>query len=542
MLNVSYPNEWKEMHTRTLLNEQWVSINLSLTDTEATEDATVSDNGHASISDVSTVTDEGASTETPMYGTLEQNLWVLDGNYRAITYSGSVTNGYVSDVLSDDTGVFSTKNPKITIDFSKVFMTRLPGITIKWSPTYREYADTFTVSVYKGDARINFKRITGNRSTESVIFADIIGYNRIEIVIEKWCLPSRRARVEAIFLGISKEFGKNELISYSHRMSVDPLSLSLPKNEIQFSVDNSNREYDFANLLGISQYLAQRQPITITYRCKRDNGTTQGVQAGRFFLSEWEAKRNGITAEFKARDAFAFMSNTYRDTATSVQRRTLYQLLTAVCESIELPYTTNSQGWVTNAPLTLNKISTTAVLPEETVANCIQLIANAAECVFKVESTGTINIESLQGSSTDTSYDADYTIDSFNSYTKPELTLSKPLKKVIVKVYTYTQGSNGIESSVTDEAVISVGEEGETVTIDNPLITDIEWATSVGNWVASELSKRASIETSWRPDVRLQPLDIIQETDDYNTHRVRMTEIEYKYNGAFRGTGKGKVM
>ena len=51
-----------------------------------------------------------------------------------------------------------------------------------------------------------------------------------------------------------------------------------------------------------------------------------------------------------------------------------------------------------------------------------------------------------------------------------------------------------------------------------------------------------TLDSSWRADVSLDALDIVNHENDYSTNRVRMTEVEFKYNGAFRGTGKGKVI
>ena len=42
--------------------------------------------------------------------------------------------------------------------------------------------------------------------------------------------------------------------------------------------------------------------------------------------------------------------------------------------------------------------------------------------------------------------------------------------------------------------------------------------------------------------VRLDALDFIAHENAFGTERVLVTEVSYTYNGAFRATGKGKVM
>lgn len=541
---------WKNVHKRALLNESFVEVSLDIGDPDALADATSQDNGAVYISNSSELTKGVDKTPTP-YCTLEQNLWCLDGKRKAIPESNFGDTCYVGDVLSDDTCLFSTKLPVITITFGKVFTKLIPGVTITWSATYGEWADTFTVIAYNGDTVVAEKEVVGNKSVKSMAWTDIIGYDRITIIIKKWCLPNHRPRVEEIFVGLNKVYGKTELFDYSHSQSVDPVSLSLPKFEIKFSVDNVDGEYNLHNTEGLTQYLMERQEVKSRYGQKMDDGSVEWIKGGTFYLSEWYAKQNGMTADFTARDLLEFMSSAiYHDDPpiiepsvvgeSNIGKRSLYSLAESILQSADLPL--NGDGTVKWAIHdSLKDIDTQAPLPEDTLANCLQLIANAGECVLYQDRNGMLHIEPLKGSATDTSQDTDYKIDSFNSYSKSEITLSKPLKQVNVKVYTYKMGENGIESATTEESKV-VGSAGESITVDNPLITDTDRASSLASWLTTHLKHRMTLDSSWRADVRLDALDIVKNENNYNTSRVRMTDVEFKYNGAFRGTGKGKVI
>lgn len=529
--------DWKDIHKRALLNESFVEVSLDIADPDALADASSQDNGAIYISNSSLLTDRVDETPLP-YCTLEQNLWCLDGNRKAIPASDYGDNCYVSDVLSDDNCIFSTKLPVITINFTKVFKKLIPGITITWSSTYGEFADTFEIIAYNGETIVSAKEVIGNKSVKSLILADIVGYDKIKIFVKKWCLPNHRARVEEILVGLNKVYGKADLFEYSHSQSVDPISTSLPKIEIKFSIDNVEGEYNPYNTNGLAKYLMERQEIKARYGLKMDNGSIEWIKGGTFYLSEWIAKQNGMTADFTARDILEFMSSTYYDSISQITERSLYDLAEAVLQSVDLPL--NSDGtvkWVIDE--SLRGITTEAPLPEDTCANCLQLIANAGECVLYQDRTGTLRIEPLKYD------DTDYEINKFNSYSKSEITLSKPLKHVKVKVYHYTMGEDGISSSTSSHRYPTKpirDAMGETIEIDNPLVTDVERATSVGKWMHTHLGHRMTLDSSWRPDVRLDVLDIVTNENDYNTNRVRMTEVEFKYNGAFRGTGKGKVI
>jgi hypothetical protein len=228
MQTVSRSDEWKDIHKRNLLNETFVEVSLNIADPDALAASSSQDNGGIYISDSSELTNGVDKTPTP-YCTLEQNLWCLDGNRKPIPEGEYGDVSYVSDAISDDTCIFSSKLPIITIDFKQVFNKPIPGVTITWSKTYNEFADSFVVIAYNGDTVVAEKEITKNRSVKSIVLTDIVGYDRIVILVEKWCLPNHRARVEEIFVGLQKVYGKADLFDYTHSQSVNTVSTALPK-------------------------------------------------------------------------------------------------------------------------------------------------------------------------------------------------------------------------------------------------------------------------------------------------------------------------
>lgn len=524
---------WKYAHKQSLLNESFVEVSLDIGDPEALADATPSDNGAIYISNSSDLTNGVDKSPTP-YCTLEQNLWVLNGGRQSIPESTTKDEGYISDMLSDDTCVFSDKMPTITLDFSKIFTHLIPAVTITWSNTYGEYPTEFIVRALNGDTVIAEKEVIDNRSIKSVVMVDIENYNRIIIYVKKWCLPHHRARVEEIFVGMNKVYSKSDLFDYVHKQSVSPVSTSLPKNEIKFSIDNVSGEYNPYNDEGIAKYLMARQEVKTRYGLKLNDNTIEWVKGGTFYLSEWSAKQNGLTADFTARDMLEFMSTNFTETH-NLTSRSLYDLANMILTTAELPQNSDSSVARWYIDDSLKSKYTTAPLPDDTLANCLQVIANAGECVIYQDRLGTLHIEPLKFD------DTDYVIQPSNSYTKSEINLSKQIKQVDIKVYHYEWVNDRLES--TNETVtIPVGASGEIITMDNPLVTDTTMATSLGTWLATHLGHRMTLDSSWRADVRLDALDIVSNKNAYTTNRVRMTEVEFKYNGAFRGTGKGKVI
>lgn len=525
---------WKNAHKQTLLNESFVEVSLDIADPDAIADASAEDNGSIYISDTPEIVRE-VDTPNLLYGTLEQNSWLLDGSRKSIPeVDYEKDGGFVGDVLSNEECVFDKKVPIITINFNETHNQIVPGITITWGTAYNEYAEHFIVTAYNGENAVAQTEILDNKSVTSIVTLDLVGYNRISIQILRWCLPNKRARVDEIFIGINKVYSKVNLLSYSHSQTVDPISTSLPKMEIKFSIDNSDGSYNPYNLQGMAKYLMERQEVKTRYGLKFEDNSIEWIKGGSFYLSEWYAKQNGISADFVARDVLEFMSATYTDTVITISERTLYDLAQRVLESANLPL--NSDGtvkWVIDD--SLKNISTTAPLPKDTIANCLQLIANAGRCILYPDRDGNIHIEPINNTHTD------YEINSFNSYSKSEITFSKLVKQIAVTCYTYTIEGTEVKSSTT-EIFSTVGETGEIVTIDNPLITNDEHARLLGEWIGNYLKNRITLKSTGRADVRLDSLDIVSNENDYGNRTVRMTNVKYDFNGAFRGTGEGRVI
>lgn len=587
---------WLNNQKQTLVEESFVEVSYDIADPDALADASASDNGSIYIANTPQIVSEVRKNIVP-YATLERNIWLLDGSRKIIPESDYGDTGYVSDNLSKESCDFD-KIPIVEISFSKVNTPIIPGITITWGVAYNEYAENFRVTAYNGATLVAEKNVINNKSVRSVVELDIENYDLIRIEILKWCLPYHRARISNIFVGINKIYTKTDLMEFEHSQEVDPLNSKLPKTSIRFGIDNTSDEYNPNNEAGMSKYLMERQEIRTRYGYKLGD-FIEWIDGGVFYLSEWEAPQNGISANFEARDLLEFMSSTYMKGVYSSEGVSLYSLATAVFEEANLPL--NPDGtvkWVIDD--SLKNIYTNAPLPLVSLAECLQMIANAAACVLYADRKGILHIEPIKTES------EDYTIDSFNSFKKSEISLTKPLLQVDVTTYNYfigdtgkelyngvipVNGSKSIYITYSDPAVnvsatvtngtlvsanyytnaclltitgngdvnvnitgdilktsetivtISTGEEkGEIQKVENPLITTSERAVAIGEWVKDYLSNRKIISSEWRADPRLDVMDIITVKNNYGSSLVRTTSVSFTYNGGFRGRSEGRIL
>ena len=598
MQNVS--QEWKDNQNEMLVGESEIELSLRITDPDAYEDVEAIDNGSVEFSQTN-ATVSGVDYDMTPTLTFEQNLWLLDGSGEVLDNVGNHTNRYLSDSICNQDKIFD-RNPMIYLAFSKTHTNAIKGITIVWSTVWDEYAEEFIVTALNGSTIVSQQSVINNKSTKSIVLMDINNYDGITIEVVKWSLSYRRARIEEIVIGIDKTYNKSDLLSFSYKQSVNPLSIELPRTEMHFEIGNLDKSFDPHNIEGLSKYLVERQEVRVKYGYKLD-GKTEWIDGGRVYLSEWDAPQDGLSATFKASDMIEFMKKTYYGGTYYAEGRSLYDLALDVLTDADLP--THNDGSVRwHIDESLKDIYTVAPLPIDTHANCLQLIANAGCCTISQNRTGILEIirSELLGNPTAT----DYSIDYFNSFSKSNIELSKPVKDVKIGYYNYKVVSNTenemcnavltiygkqeviiqyertgtnlipyiqggridnaemysnackltisasgsviitvvgniVESTKVDTSIYN-SDSGETIVIDNPLITDVGMANVVGDWTRNYYNKRMTLTSSWRADPRLDALDIVSNKNDYGTSNVLMTEVTYAYNGAFKGSGEGKVI
>jgi hypothetical protein len=415
-----------------------------------------------------------------------------------------------------DTGYVADGDyPMVTVLFPAVRTQLVPGVTIVWSETYGEYATRCRITALNGTEVVRSEEFL-NSSVRSTFDMPISNYDRIYIEIIDWIVPDHRPRIEGFYLGAREVYTKSDLMRYSHTQSVDLLSTELPKNHVVFSLDNSSDLWNPDNPAGNVRYLMDRQEVSVRYGYKLPTGI-EWIPAGTFWVSEWDTPTNGLEVSFTARDLLEFLDVPYSGPKTG----TLYEIAEAALSQADLPATdTDGPRYILDE--SLKTISTDFSDKDETytAAVVLQMVANAGQCVMHQTRTGILQIERYSREL------SDHVIGQDVSYTHPERVMTKPPRTVDV--------NNGMW-------VENIATSGETISISNPLVTQTENATRVGRWASAILRRRNLVKGSYRPDPRLDVLDVVQIESKYSSRFVAaITEITYEYNGAFRGQYVGR--
>lgn len=516
MITVS--DAWKAAHTQTLLPETFIEITYSATDPNLAKVAAVDSELVESYANISDIVADGHKNEKK-YATLEQGLWGLDGTYGYRLSSDKIA-GYISNVLSDENCRF-TEIPTISITFPTTQTALIPGVTITWSETYNEWATEFRVTAYRGGTQVAGKVISNNTSPTSILWLDMELYDEIRISVYAWSLPYHRARINDLVFGIQTVYQKTDLMGYEHTQSADLLSAALPKNEITFKLRNDDGRWNPDNPTGSEQYLLERQEIQVRYGMVI-NDEVEWIEGGTFWLSEWDTPSNGLEASFTARDAVEFMRAVY----TGPRSGTLYNIAIAAFQQADLSL--RDDGSVRYfVDTSLGNITTdfSDSTEDYTIAEVLQMVAHAGNCVFWQDRFGVVNIAPWSGAH------MDYWITPDISYTHPEYNLNKPLKAISV---TYGEKQN---------VTVAVADRGEIQTVDNIMVRTYDDAVRVANRAQEILTNRKVISGDFRADIRLDALDPIIVKSKYATNLIAVTDIKYATTGgAVRGTYTGRVV
>ena len=507
---ITTSDAWKEAHLEAVIPEAFIEITYDITEPGLQSSASQENNGVMEFAQPAEILDS-TNKAHPQYATLEQNMWGLDGKSTVLPDTAPYGDtGYVSSM------VVGSGTPTVRILLSEVHTQPIPGITITWSSKYNEYAAKFRVSAYNGSTQIYSQEYT-NSTVKTVCEFTLSSYTEIRIEVLEWCLPNHRARIEKVFLGIATTFTKSDIFSYSHSQSGDLLSAELPKNSVSFSLNNVDGMWNPDNLSGNAMYLAEQQQIFVRYGLLLGDDI-EWINAGTFWISEWDTPTNGLEVRFVARDMIEFMSEKY----TGIRSGTLYDIAIAALEQAVIP--TQDNGALRYEIDDVLKLSTVDFSAEETtytIAEIIQLCANAACCVMYQDRNGVLHIEPLQQNA------SGYAIRKYVSYAHPEFTFSKPLRSVTVN-----DGLGTVENSTT----------GEVQTVSNSLITNATMARRVAEWVRNTLKERKTISGEYRADPTLDVFDKIAIESKYGANNaVYITEIEYTFNGSFKGRYLGRV-
>lgn len=307
---------------------------------------------------------------TKVYATAEEKFAKVDGSMYFLPEVGKNATYYNNGIVTSDLlgsvlikfsgGVFDLKG--LTIDFGECYPV---DFTIETENLKRKYAGNAS-SVW---------------STEDVFDETTF----IKIQPSKMSNGQGRLRIHRIYSGVVNAFSSADILKYSEKEYVSPISDSIPSKDITLVVDNHDQYYNPDNPESALAYMEIGQELKVQFGYDTGDGI-EWLPEQVAYLEKWYA--TDTEAEFNFTDEFYELSEmyyrgTYRDNGIS-----LYDLAVDVFEDAGVP----ANKYYIDCYLKNVKVNNP--MPTVTHAEALQIIANAGRCVLFQDRSGKMHIKS----------------------------------------------------------------------------------------------------------------------------------------------------
>ena len=377
----SVSNAYKASMKAMLRNRSYVRITFGNVDTTAATDGEWESNGAASISEFETV--DYAYQYGDTYAALELNRWALDGKTLIVPTGEDVQDGFISSLMSDGEGNFSTP-PVITREFSLKHI--FPGLTLTFDTRQQEWPLEVTADFYLNGEVVDTQTVSIT-SVQTTISTTATEVDKVTITFDR-CLPYRRPRLENVLYGLNVQFVNKDIVSTQQKHDVDPLSRRLPTETMQFTILDYEHKYDPDNPAGIYAYVDKNSPIEIQFGYELLDGSVEWLKPDNYVLNAKPSAQNN-QATFNGTGLIGSLTGTFYK--SKLGSKSLYNMAEEVL--LDAGLTLTEQGtnpWEIDEAL--KDMFTTAALPIDTHMNCLQLIAHAACCRLYTDDDNIIHI------------------------------------------------------------------------------------------------------------------------------------------------------
>jgi hypothetical protein len=393
--------------------------------------------------------------------------------------------------------------------------------------------------------------------------------------------PSRRidARITFTKDGISNVYDDNYITQITLVEEMSTLNDSLPSDELQVTLDNTSGIFDFLTFSNMNQIIASRpiielefgMEITTTQSSWASAGnlnwneisttwdtvpfgetsttTTEWVLMGTYYLDAWKNDQGAVTVTLIAHDLLTMLDNISYGSVGYMANKTLYDIAVDVF----------SVAGITNYNIdtSLQNYTTTTGFKEAVTARvALQHIGIAGMAAVYQDRNGVMQIKPFSsidsggnystypGTDIYSGFDPYDTslysqindgngmrrLDINNMWTVPEISLDKSIYQVSVNVYS----SNDVSSPRITNNTSIAGQNGESFTIDNPLINTSDRADKVANWFIQESNFNVVYKSNWRGNPILENGDICIISNGIDltySKNARLYKTEWQYAG-----------
>lgn len=352
---------YKESMKSPFRNRGYIKATIGIINTDAQDNirAPAEKNSFAYFSDAEKIF-TGYEVEK-IYATSEQDFSKVDGNMYFLPIEKLAleiyNNGAVSDVLLgsfyvDFNGTIGYDIKGLTIDFGECFPT---SFTVEWDEGIKSYTNNVRLFV-----------------TEDVFFN--VSYFRITAL--SMVNGQGRLRIYQFSCGISKTFLNKDVLKYSLKDYVSPITETIPSQDMSLEVDNQNLYYSVDNPESAFSFFEVGQEIRVAFGYDvTGNGDIEWLSPNTCYLKTWKA--DDVKAEFTATDQFDYLTGKYCRGIYRQNGISLYNLALDVLNDAGI---TDERDYYLDPYL--KNVIVYNPMPAVKYSEALQIIANAGRCIL----------------------------------------------------------------------------------------------------------------------------------------------------------------
>jgi hypothetical protein len=351
----------------------------------------------------------------------------------------------------------------------------------------------------------------------------------------------------------TRTFDDDTIVSLGIVEEVSTLNDASPSDELSLTMDNTSGMFSFMTLQSMHTIIASRPKIDIELGVVLSDGVTnEWIPMGSFYMDNWQIDQGAMTITFTAHDYLMILGNTSFAAQTFTNAYTLAQAIFAnagitkydIDTSLQ-SYTGTMKSWTTNSRDLLQQI---AILSQCTLyqdrygvvqIQKFQTVDQSHQSISYVSSqavmrgyagANTYPLQSTEGGMKAISFNDMYAI--------PQVTLDTSIYQLNINVYS-TSGTNPVLYTYTNSAIN--GNNGQSFSIDIPLITTKAQADAISAWFFEESNYNAVYVVDWRQNPVLMATDVIIIDDSsQSAKQTRVYKQEYHYEGYLSGTTESR--
>ncbi|MFZ5816306.1 MAG: hypothetical protein ACOY93_13580 [Bacillota bacterium] len=266
--------------------------------------------------------------------------WVLDGSYRLAPDTPEDADryqmGWWGASLAGLGGAFASLFPTLTVTFlpRPIHSLRVVGDSAR-----AEYPVDFAIRLYdETDTLLHEELVTGNAGVtwSKPLAQSVNSVTRMVLEVTRWSHEGRQVKITEFFTSVQQTYEASDLLEISLLEEREVSQGSLPvgtisANEITIRLSNEDRRFDADNEQSpLYQLLKPNRRIRAWLGVVLPDDSTEFVQLGTFWSTEWKAREDTVEATVRALDRLELLRKSTYQSATVSSNTNIYDLAVAV--------------------------------------------------------------------------------------------------------------------------------------------------------------------------------------------------------------------